>query len=205
MCHNSTCAWDYATQHEYCTHCHNYGFCEGFQGRCHCNANHQHILPINYQQQATSRYGKDAGTQVERPDWYLKNYHTTTLSQTTTSPVPFYVEDIAFHMDERRRKDCLFVKCPHQFCSGHGYCTPNGTCHCDPSFIGGGCQYQGFCPTYCTFQGICEPKLLNETRPWDPSYNGDCKCYDVFSNELGGTACSTAERNFARQNEMSNF
>ena len=72
----------------------------------------QHILPINYQQQATSRYGLDAGTQVERPDWYLKNYHTTTLSQTTTSPVPFYVEDLAFHMDERRRKDCLFGDTP---------------------------------------------------------------------------------------------
>lgn len=174
MCHNSTCAWDYATQHEYCEHCQSQGFCEGFAGRCHCDAGHQHILPKFYNDLNHSRYGPN-------------------LTRVTTAPVPFYAEDPDFHMDERRRKDCLYYKCPHQFCSGHGYCMPNGTCHCQPDYIGTGCEYHAHCPNYCNFAGLCEPKLMDPTMPWVPSASGDCKCFDPFN----GSTCQIAKRNSA--------
>lgn len=174
MCHNSTCAWDYGTQNEYCTHCHDFGFCNGSTGRCHCIEPHQHILPKFYNDEKVSTHGPG-------------------LALTTEAPVKFYSEEPNFEMDERRRKDCLYVKCPHQFCSGHGYCIPNGTCHCEPEYIGTGCEYHAFCPSFCAYQGVCEPKLMDNTTPWLASESGSCKCFDPFN----GTVCRTAEKNFA--------
>lgn len=114
----------------------------------------------------------------------------------TAEPVSMYAVNEEFYMDERRRKDCLFLRCPHHFCSGHGYCMPTGVCHCHPEYIGTGCEYHAYCPSRCTDQGVCEIKLRDPTMPWVPSLGGKCVCHDVFN----GTTCRKAERNYAVRN-----
>lgn len=111
----------------------------------------------------------------------------------TNEPVPMYAVNEQFQDDERRRKDCLWLRCPHHFCSGHGYCMPTGVCHCHPEFVGTGCEYHAYCSSQCNFQGICENKLRDPTMPWVSSLAGDCVCHDVFN----GTSCRTATRNYA--------
>merc|ERR1712196_698961 len=91
------------------------------------------------------------------------------------------------------RKDCKFQRCPHPFCSGHGYCMPNGNCHCNPEFIGSGCEYHAYCGSFCNSQGACRPKLLDPTTPWVPTLAGTCDCHEPFN----GTTCRIALRNQA--------
>jgi len=178
MCHNSSCYYNFTHQHEYCRHCQYHGDCEGFSGLCHCHAKYQHILPLHYQETAISPYGpkRADGTRAM-----------------TTEPVAFYAEAEDFHLDPRRRKDCQYTKCPHQFCSGHGYCMKDGRCHCHPEYIGTGCEYHAYCPLFCNYQGTCLPKLRDATKPWEFSRGGKCQCHDVFN----GTRCEIALRNAA--------
>jgi len=177
-CANSSCYFNFTHQTEFCRHCQYNGHCAGSTGRCMCKTTHQHILPLHYHDKEISPYGPklEDGTRAM-----------------TTEPVPFYAEDENFELDPRRREDCQYGKCPHQFCSGHGYCMKTGMCHCDPTYIGGGCEYHAHCPQFCNYQGLCVPKLRDRTMPWAWSGGGYCHCHDPFE----GPRCATALRNSA--------
>lgn len=178
MCHNTTCYYNFSHNQEFCRHCQYKGFCNGTTGRCHCDAANQQILPLHYFDQAISPYG-EVGPDGKQP--------------LTAEPVPFHKEADAFEMDERRRKDCQYDKCPHQFCSGHGYCTKDGICNCDPEYIGTACQYHAYCPQFCNYRGACVPRLLDPTQPWQASPGGTCDCHKVFN----GTRCEIVLKNAA--------
>ena len=69
----------------------------------------------------------------------------------------------------------------------------DGRCHCDPMFIGKGCEYHAGCPYFCNYQGLCLPKRLDDTTPWAWSGGGRCHCHKPFS----GARCEIALRNAA--------
>ena len=49
--------------------------------------------------------------------------------------------------------------------------------------------FTAFCPSFCAYQGVCEPKLMDNTTPWLASESASCKCFDPFNGTLCRTGC----------------
>lgn len=82
--------------------------------------------------------------------------------------------------------DCGTSQCPEfngTICSGHGMCSNNGKCICDPCFSGDQCEDNSLtrCPSLCSGHGKCVCARHN-----NGTFNATCECGSGWS----GPSCA---------------